>query len=292
MAEDPRPTRSVRVLVVACVVFLADLWGLHRLAVQQVPAQLKDASWPTPVLVAGAALVGIVIVRSASAWAIGQAATYLGVGRARQIQTLLNVALYFILALVIASQTQIDLSGIAVSGAVTGVVFGIAAQASLSNIVAGIVILFTRPFRPGQFVTVRAAAFAGSEYSGEVGEITLFYTLLHAGPQEIRVPNSSMVTSVVTLRPQVLDVYLPVILPPARWERFSTSSLARQISSALPSGRQVTVVVERVEGTSVQIGVHASVANEEERSTLEGALLRALAPAGGSDSSGLHSEES
>src|SRR6185437_1692606 len=59
--------------------------------------------------------------------------------------------------------------------AVGGVVVGVAAQASLSNAVAGLVILFSRPFRTGQYVTVRAAAFAGSEYSGEVGEITLFY---------------------------------------------------------------------------------------------------------------------
>jgi len=197
-----------------------------------------------------------------------------GAGRSRTIGRLVSGSLYIFGAVVIASQAKLDLSGIALSGAATGVVVGIAAQASLANSIAGLVILFARPYRIGQYVTVRAAAFAGSEYSGEVADISLFFTTLLAGAQEIRVPNSSMIASVVVLRPQALDVYVPLILPLARWESMTTTGLIRQITEVLPAGRHVTASVERLEGGSIQIGIRASVADEMERSTVERALLR------------------
>ncbi len=267
-----------RLLAGQCVLFLIALWGLHRLTIRDVPSGLADATWPTPALTIGAALLGISIVRTIAGMVSGQATVYLGATRASGARTLLSVTLYTILAVLIFSQTQVDLSGIALSGAVGGVVIGVAAQASLSNAVAGLVILFSRPFRSGQYVTVRAAAFAGSEYSGEVGEITLFYTTLFAGPVEIHVPNNSMMTSVVTLRPQSIEVYLPVLIPPDRWQGLSTTALTRRIRESLPPNRTVGVLVERVEATQVQLGIRASLANEDEREALERAVLRAVMP--------------
>jgi hypothetical protein len=146
----------------------------------------------------------------------------------------------------------------------------------LSNAIAGIVILFARPFQPGQFITARAAAFAGIDYNGEVSDITLFYTTLINGQQEIRVPNSSMVASVVTLRPQAIDVYLPLLLPLARWEVLSTAGLVHQLSDALPAGRHVAATVEQINESMVQIGIRASVASDTERSILERALVQVL----------------
>ena len=47
------------------------------------------------------------------------------------------------------------------SGAVIGVVLGLAAQQSLGNVVARLVLLLTRPFQAGQEITVRSGALAG-----------------------------------------------------------------------------------------------------------------------------------
>jgi len=221
-----------------------------------------------------AVAIGIALVRTLGEWVGSASAGYVGAGRSRTIGRLVSGSLYIFGAVVIASQAKLDLSGIALSGAATGVVLGIAAQASLANSIAGLVILFARPYRIGQYVTVRAAAFAGSEYSGEVADISLFFTTLLAGVQEIRVPNSSMIASVVVLRPQALDVYVPLILPLARWESMTTTGLIRQITEVLPAGRHITASVERLEGGSIQIGIRASVADEMERSTVERALLR------------------
>ncbi len=288
MSLTPRVSPRVRLLAASSLVLLACVVSLRYLSLtpeRSRPWQLRNA-WSTPTLGLITVFVGIVAARTLVAIAAARATEYLGVARVKSAQSIISVVLYVLLALTVASQTQIDLSGIALSGAVTGVIVGIAAQASIANVVAGIVILFSRPFRSGQYITVRAAAFAGSEYSGEVGEITLFYTTIFSGKQEIRVPNSSMVTSVVTLRPQMLDVYLPVILPPARWEKLSTTELTRQLTSALPGGRFVTAAVERIDGGTLQIGIHASVANDQERSILENALVKVLGPTPGGNVTG------
>jgi hypothetical protein len=233
--------------------------------------------WPTASVAVVAMLCGVAVIRAFVTMVAADSRDYLEAGRVRSLRSVVSVVLYLLLGITVVSQTQIELSGLALSGAVTGVVVGIAAQATLADILAGLVILFAHPLRPGQFVTVRAAAFAGGEYSGEVGEITLFYTTLRAGAEEIRVPNSSMAASVVTLRQHLIQVYLPVILSPAQWGHVSTADLSASLTSALPSERPVALRVERMDGINIQLGVRASVATEAERATLEHALADALA---------------
>ena len=279
-----QPRRGAAV-VALCVALFAVLELLRVQTEGVIVIGSKREPLITLLFAALAVAIGIALVRTLGEW-VGSASTgYVGAGRSRTIGRLVSGSLYIFGAVVIASQAKLDLSGIALSGAATGVVLGIAAQASLANSIAGLVILFARPYRIGQYVTVRAAAFAGSEYSGEVADISLFFTTLLAGVQEIRVPNSSMIASVVVLRPQALDVYVPLILPLARWESMTTTGLIRQITEVLPAGRHVTASVERLEGGSIQIGIRASVADEMERSTVERALLRIVerGPSAGED---------
>jgi len=279
-----QPRRGAAV-VALCVALFAVLELLRVQTEGVIVIGSKREPLITLLFAALAVAIGIALVRTLGEW-VGSASTgYVGAGRSRTIGRLVSGSLYIFGAVVIASQAKLDLSGIALSGAATGVVVGIAAQASLANSIAGLVILFARPYRIGQYVTVRAAAFAGSEYSGEVADISLFFTTLLAGVQEIRVPNSSMIASVVVLRPQALDVYVPLILPLARWESMTTTGLIRQITEVLPAGRHVTASVERLEGGSIQIGIRASVADEMERSTVERALLRIVerGPSAGED---------
>ena len=281
-----QPRRGAAV-VALCVALFAVLELLRVQTEGVIVIGSKREPLITLLFAALAVAIGIALVRTLGEW-VGSASTgYVGAGRSRTIGRLVSGSLYIFGAVVIASQAKLDLSGIALSGAATGVVLGIAAQASLANSIAGLVILFARPYRIGQYVTVRAAAFAGSEYSGEVADISLFFTTLLAGVQEIRVPNSSMIASVVVLRPQALDVYVPLILPLARWESMTTTGLIRQITEVLPAGRHITASVERLEGGSIQIGIRASVADEMERSTVERALLRIVerSPSAGEDDS-------
>lgn len=213
---------------------------------------------------------------------------YLGLARARSATTLLSFVLYIMVLVLAVTASGFDLSGFLVGGALTGVIVGIAGQASLSNIIAGLVILFARPYTAGMYVTVRTGSFGGTEYSGRVWDVSLFYTTLHsADQQEIRIPNSSMIVAVVVLRPQELDVYVPVTFP------LNTPDIEGRIADlrAAVRGhggdhRVPQVILERVSEVGYVVGVRVSVAGEHERLAVERAIVAVAGSSAGTQSSG------
>ncbi len=74
----------------------------------------------------------------------------------------------------------ISLQALAVGGAFTAVVLGLAAQQTLGNLFAGMVLLSARPFRLGERVRLQAGALAGSR-RGVVSSLGLLYTTLSRG---------------------------------------------------------------------------------------------------------------
>jgi small-conductance mechanosensitive channel len=197
---------------------------------------------------------------------------YLGLARARSAAKFVSAILYSVVVMLAITGAGFDLSGLLVGGALTGVIVGIAAQASLSNVIAGVVILFARPYSAGMYVTVRTTVFGGVEYSGQVWEVGLFYTTLQSSGKNIRIPNSTIVTAVVVLRPQRFDVYIPITLPrsadlPACLER-----LRRDIESCTVARSAAQVALESVTRAGYVVGVRVFVANEAEQRAVERAI--------------------
>jgi Mechanosensitive ion channel len=91
---------------------------------------------------------------------------------------------------------NIAITQLLVGGALTGVVVGIAAQQSLANIFAGIVLLMARPFRVGDPVGIRAGALSGL-IEGTVTEISITYVSLHTTTGPVHVPNSMVLAAAV-----------------------------------------------------------------------------------------------
>jgi small-conductance mechanosensitive channel len=96
---------------------------------------------------------------------------------------------------------------LALGGAFTAVVFGLAAQQTLGNLIAGLVLLSARPFRVGEMVRLQAGGLAG-QIEGVVSSLGLLYTTLARGEDRIMVPNSVVLgAAVVPLRePQAVDL--------------------------------------------------------------------------------------
>lgn len=93
--------------------------------------------------------------------------------------------------------TALGTSGFNVAGLVaglglTGFAVGFALKDVLANVVAGAIILTYRPFRPDDRVVV-----AGFE--GRVTEIDMRYTTLDTGDRRVLVPNSTVLTSAVSV---------------------------------------------------------------------------------------------
>ncbi len=82
-------------------------------------------------------------------------------------------------------------SFIAILGA-AGLAVGLAFQGTLSNLGAGVLLVFFRPFNVGDFIN-------GAGESGVVEEINLFSTLLKTGDnKQIIIPNSSIIGGNIT----------------------------------------------------------------------------------------------
>ena len=80
-----------------------------------------------------------------------------------------------------------------IGAGLAGILLGIAAQQSLSNVFASLVLLVARPFRVGEDVVIRSGALGVLE--GQVRGIGLTYVTLRTAEGIIRVPNSVMLAS-------------------------------------------------------------------------------------------------
>lgn len=90
----------------------------------------------------------------------------------------------------------IPVTQLVVGGALTGVLVGIAAQQSLANVFAGIVLLMARPFRVGDQVAIRSGALSGL-LEGTVSEVSVTYVRLETPNGPVHVPNSQVLSAAV-----------------------------------------------------------------------------------------------
>jgi small conductance mechanosensitive channel len=100
--------------------------------------------------------------------------------------------LIFALALVVALSTAgMDMTALIAGISVAGVGVGLAVQGVLGNLVAGLTIIFTKPFRVGEYIEI-----AGVE--GQVKAIELFVTtLLHPDQSRVVIPNRKIVGEIL-----------------------------------------------------------------------------------------------
>jgi small-conductance mechanosensitive channel len=155
-----RPWRSILALLVAIGGAIAaeatrvnGLTGLH--STSQTHRLIYVCGLGAFVVLGLAAAIGLSArVQSTSQSLIGQAHA----GVLRYALALIGVFVVLTFSLAIA---KIDVKELLVSGAVLGVILGIAAQQSLANLFAGLVLLFAHPFRVGSRVRFRAGALGG-----------------------------------------------------------------------------------------------------------------------------------
>lgn len=83
-----------------------------------------------------------------------------------------------------------------VGGTVAGVILGIAAQQSLSNIFAGFVLFLARPFSVGDNIRVRAGALNGP-FDGVVLGMSLTYVTMFVEGGVLKVPNGALLAAAV-----------------------------------------------------------------------------------------------
>jgi small-conductance mechanosensitive channel len=191
-------------------------------------------------------------------------------GTAGFLVRLFTIAAMVIVALRIAG---LNADTLAVGGAVTAVVLGLAAQQTVGNLFAGVVLLSTRPFRVGERVRLRGGAMAGS-VEGIVSSLGLFYTTFVDGADRIMVPNSVLLTlAVIPLRePERVDLL-------ARFDADTTPSRVQELLSdelSVPTRYPPHIRVEEIDRDEVVARIVATPANPADGARLAAEVLRTL----------------
>lgn len=183
---------------------------------------------------------------------------------------LFAMAVVVVVALRIAG---VNAAALAVGGAFTAIVLGLAAQQALGGLFAGIVLQSTRPFRVGERVRLVGGALAGS-IEGTVSSLGLFYATLVQGADRLLVPNSVLITLVVVpLRePDRVDVRV----------RFPSDAGPREVEERLlgaitvPTRYRPSVSLEEVDADGVVFRISATPLRAEDGSQLAEEVLGAL----------------
>jgi small-conductance mechanosensitive channel len=141
-------------------------------------------------------LAGVAAVRSVGT-AIRKGLTALGdASRAAPIAFAVSVLGYVIVLLVVMGLFGVKLEKLLVGTALTGVILGIAAQQSLGNLFAGIVLLAARPFAVGERVLLRSGPLGG-EYEGLIVDMSLLYVKMLTDLGPVLLPNSAVLTAAI-----------------------------------------------------------------------------------------------
>ena len=135
---------------------------------------------------------------------------YVSEDKAGFLRFLLSFTAYFILVLFIFTTLGIDISNILLGATFIGVIFGIAAQSFLSNLLAGFIILFGKPFKIGDRITIVTWQYgllmstyqheaAKPGYTGVIKDINmLFTTVLEDSGFTMRAPNNVLMQALIT----------------------------------------------------------------------------------------------
>jgi len=199
-------------------------------------------------------------------------------GTAGTVGFLIRLVAMGIALLVALNIAGLEPRTLAVGGAFTAVIFGLAAQQTLGNLIAGTVLLSARPFRVGDRVRMQGGGVAG-QVEGVVSSLGLLYTTLANGEDSIMVPNSVVLGSAVSpLRePDAVDLRarLGASVRPSTLQDLIDRHVTIETRS------EPHIVLEEWDGDEVVVRITATPANPLEGPKLADEILAAVASATG-----------
>ncbi len=136
----------------------------------------------------------------------------IGSAHAAVIRYALLLAGLVVILIITLQLFNVPVGQLVVGTALTSVLIGIAAQQSLSNVFAGMVLLLSRPFRVGDPIQLRAGALGG-QLQGVVTEIGITYIRLDTGDTVMNVPNSQVLAAAVGPVPRPAEKPAPPPVP-------------------------------------------------------------------------------
>ncbi|HEY7933457.1 MAG TPA: mechanosensitive ion channel family protein [Solirubrobacteraceae bacterium] len=161
-----------------------------------------------------------------------------------------------VLALLVALRVAgIEARTLALGGAFTAVILGLAAQQTLGNLIAGTVLLSARPFRVGERVRLQGGPLAG-QIEGTVSSLGLLYTTFATGEDSIMVPNSVVLNVAVQPLREPEAVNLRARLRAGMTPGDLQETLERSLQTPLRDAPRITL--EELDGDEVVVRIAAT----------------------------------
>ena len=145
------------------------------------------------ILIALIMLVASILIVKLVLLAVGKALkkTRLDSSQHHFIKAILRVLLYFCALMAIASYIGVDLTSLVALISVISLAVSLSVQNVLSNVAGGMMVIGTKPFRKGDYVSVDGL-------EGSVDEIGVVYTTLHTiDNRKVLIPNSKVCAATI-----------------------------------------------------------------------------------------------
>jgi small conductance mechanosensitive channel len=173
---------------------------------------------------------------------------------------------------------------LAVGGAFTAVIFGLAAQQTLGNLIAGTVLISARPFRVGDRVRMKGGSIGGEGVEGVVSSLGLLYTTMASGDDAIMVPNSVVLNSAVMPleEPDAVDLRarLRADVRPSQLQKVLDDAVT------VDTRDEPHISLEEFDGDEVVVRIAATPVRAAEGPKLADEILAAVGDAASNGSSG------
>jgi hypothetical protein len=188
-----RPWRSIFALLLATLAMIGSILARQH-------SRDVHGSLPLELVAAGCAAAFLVFGFGATLGLSGRARDillpHIGTTHATMVR-LLIVLICGLATLVLTLQLlSLPVGQLVLGGALTGVLVGIAAQQTLANLFAGIVLLLSKPFVVGDDVHLWSGPLGG-EFDGTVLEVGLTYVRIEGSNGEFRLPNAQVLSAAV-----------------------------------------------------------------------------------------------
>jgi small-conductance mechanosensitive channel len=186
-------------LVVAGLVVVLFSWG-RGIYVDEAVVSLEDQTKLVGRLAGSLVLfllasVGARVV-SENVEGLGQRTEWITEHQEEIVLRLSQLAYFFVISLAVLTLWNVNLEGLLVGAGFLGIVVGFAARQTLGSLLAGFVLMFSRPFTIGDWVKV-------GDQEGVVTDITIFNTRLENFDGEfIVIPNDRVSNQAITNRSQ------------------------------------------------------------------------------------------
>jgi len=244
----------VLILIVIFAVFSFTLYTVEKVFGISIPYPEITLTW---------ALIGLVGV-----WVLGHTiqtttSQLIGPRAASTARKVVTVTLVFVILIATLSSLHIDVTGYLVSLGITAVVIGFAAQTTIGNLIAGMLVLISKPFRKGDYIRVN---IAGAPIEGTIDEISFLRSRIFTNDGvSISVPNTVMLATPISnftvfeRRPIILNISLD--------RNVSVDSFRSKVESAM-LGNGVAMGETRLyvkgfdqDSTSVELWVQVATQN-------------------------------